>query len=177
MTSKVALLFRTTLFATLSVILLLSDRTARACFSMPQNLTRPHAEVVAEAKQIFLAEVVAVQPIKNAAKARKPVRYKLKVIQVLKGEVGSTIQLDGEGALSGIWDTTFSNHVDEKFWKRASGRMGVQADCQMVPPHFLIGKRYLVFVSKTEDTKQFERVDNEDDRWFQYVVKKTCHTH
>ena len=176
MTSKMAWYFRTILIVPLFIVLFLSTRPARACFSMPQNLARPHAEVAAEAKQIFLAEVVSVLPIKSTSKARKPVQYTLKVIQVFMGQVGSTVQLDGEGDLSGIWDTTFSDHTDEGFWKRAKGRMGIQEDCSMVPPHFLIGKRYLILISQAEDSKQFERVDNKNDRWLQFVAKTTGRT-
>jgi hypothetical protein len=137
---------------------------------MPENLARPHAAVVREAKQIFWAEVIGSQTIRHVEKARKAVRYKLKVLRVLKGQVGSTIEPDGEGDLSVIWDTTFANHTEDEFWNGSSGRMGVEGDCSMVPPHFIIGKRYLVIVSAA---KQFERVDNEDDRWLKYVESKT----
>lgn len=51
--------------------------------------------------------------------------------------------------------------------------MGVNGDCSMVLPHFMIGKRYLVMHSALQDTKQFERVDNDDDRWFKYVKSRT----
>ena len=156
-----------------SAIFCLGPRTVLACSTMPENLARPHAAVVREAKQIFWAEVIDSQPIRHVEKARKAVRYKLKVLRVLKGQVGSTIELDGEGDLSVIWDTTFANHTEDEFWNGSSGRMGVEGDCSMVPPHFIIGKRYLVIVSAAEDTKQFERVDNEDDRWLKYVESKT----
>ena len=43
----------------------------------------------------------------------------------------------------------------------------------MVPPHFIVGKRYLVLLSPSQDTKQFERVDAESDRWFKYVESQT----
>jgi hypothetical protein len=152
---------------------LLCAPSVTACFTMPRKLARPHADVIAEAKNIVWAEVLGSEPSKRAGRARKPVRYKLKVVRVLKGEVRSSLELEGEGDLSGIWDTTFTNHADDEFWKGASGRMGIEGDCSMVPPPFVVGKRYLVFVSPGEDTKQFERVDDEKDRWLQYVVEKT----
>jgi hypothetical protein len=141
--------------------------------AMPQNLARPHSDVIAEAKQIIWVEVVNTQQAKHVDKARKPVSYKLRVLRVLKGQVASTVALSGEGDLSGIWDTTFSNHSDAEFWKRSSGRMGVEGDCSMVPPLFIVGKRYLVLLSSSEDTKQFERVDTEGDRWLRYVESRT----
>ena len=152
--------------ATMSLI----DCPVIACIGMPQSLTRPHAEVVAEAKLIFLAEVVDVKSTSKVSAAKKPVRYRLKVIRVLKGKVGLTVKLDGEGDLSGIWDTTFSDHTDNEFWNKYSGRMGILGDCAMVLPHFLLGKQYLVLISPAEDTKQFERVDIKYDRWLQYVI-------
>jgi hypothetical protein len=138
---------------------------------MPRNLARPHAAVISEAKQIYWAEVLGSKPTRLGGKARNPVRYTLKVLRTLKGQVGATAEIDGEGDLSGIWDTTFTNHTDDEFWRQSSGRMGVKGDCSMVPPHFIIGKRYLIVISPSEDTKQFERVDTQDDRWLQYAAR------
>ena len=147
--------------------------TALACYTMPHALARPHSAVVADAKHIFWAQVINARAAKSRANARKPVQYTLRVLQVLKGQGGSTIELDREGDLSGIWDTTFSDHAEDEFWSRSSGRMGVEGNCSMVPPHFIVGKRYLVLLSSMEDTKQFERVDNDADLWFKYVESKT----
>jgi hypothetical protein len=164
-------------FLLVSGLLSLATGRALACMTMPRNLARPHPAVIAEAKQIFWAEVLGTQPAKHVEKARKPVRYKLRVVRALKGQVGSGIELDGEGDLSGIWDTTFSNHIEHEFWKHSAGRMGVEGNCSMVPPHFIVGKRYLVLLSASEDTKQFERVDVESDRWLKYVESKTAGSH
>ena len=128
-----------------SALCCLNAAPALACLPMPRYLARPHTAVIDEAKQIFWAEVIGSSQliIKRVEKARKWVRYKLKVLRVLKGEARSTIDVDGEGDLSGIWDTTFNNHTEDGFWKRSSGRMGVYANCSMVPPHFHRGKAVL----------------------------------
>ena len=128
-------------------IVLLSADSALACFSMPRNLARPHPAVIAEAKQIYWAEVLGSKPTRLGGKARNPVRYTLRVLRTLKGQAGATAEIDGEGDLSGIGDTTFTNHTDDEFWRQSSGRMGVKGDCSMVPPHFIIGKRYLIVIS------------------------------
>ncbi len=154
-------------------LLLSSVRTAMACYKMPAKLARPHAVVVAEAKQIFWAEVSGSQLLKQGSEGRKTVRYRLKVLRVLKGQVGSTFELEGEGDLSGISDTTFADHTEDSFWKHASGRMGIEPSCAMSLPVFITGKRYLVMLSPVPDTKQFERVDSEQDRWFKFVESKT----
>ena len=77
--------------------------------------------------------------------------------------------MKGEGDLSGIWDTTFENHEDKEFWDTATGRMGVQGNCQMVHPLFLVGKTYLILLGGDADTKQFERIDSGSDRWLSFV--------
>jgi len=51
--------------------------SALACAVMPKKLVRPHAEVVDEAKQIFLAEVVGSQPVHRVVQAFEPVIYRL----------------------------------------------------------------------------------------------------
>ena len=118
--------------------------TATACYSMPRNLARPHSAVVDEATQILWAEVMGARLDKSTSNAQKPVRYTLRVLQVLKGPAGATIEVNGEGDLSGLWDTTFSDHGQDEFWSKSSGRMGVNGDCSMVSPHFMIGGRYLI---------------------------------
>ena len=139
--------------------------------TMPRGLARPHAEVVKEAKQIVLAEVIDAKPSK-IGDAKKPTIYVFRVVRVLKGVLPATMNLSGEGDLSGIWDTTFSDHSDDEFWKGSSGRMGISGDCSMVPPLFIRGKRYLLLLGGRADTKQFERVDAPADRWLKFVEKE-----
>jgi hypothetical protein len=153
----------------------LPPRHGKACFTTPEELERPHAEVVKAAKQIFWAEVISTKPSKIGEDARKPVTYSLRVVRVLKGDVRPVVEIQGDGDLSGIWDTTFANHEQDEFWKGASGRMGIKGDCTMVPPLFVQGKRYLVLLGMPEDTKQYERVDVSNDRWFTFVEKQAGH--
>jgi hypothetical protein len=142
------------------------------CFGPPQELTKPHAQVVAEARQIFLAEIVDTRPKRAEAGVRENTMYRMRVLRVLKGKVASTYDLAGEGDLSGIWDTTFDDHSAPKFWNPASGRMGFHGDCTMVSPAFVKGRRYLLVLGGSPDTKQYERVDNSADLWLKYVEKQ-----
>ena len=153
----------------------LAPRNGKACFTMPAELARPHAEVVKAAKQIFWAEVISSKPSKVGEDARRPVTYSLRVVRVLKGDVRPVVEIQGDGDLSGIWDTTFANHEQDEFWKAASGRMGIKGSCTMVPPLFIQGKRYLVLIGMPEDTKQYERVDLPTDRWLTFVEKQAGH--
>jgi hypothetical protein len=154
--------------------LLVCASPARGCYTMPQSLARPHTELIAEATQIVWAEVVSSRATEGVPSAKQPVRYKLNVLRVFKGQLESTIELDGEGGLSGIWDTTFASHSEEEFWKKPSGRMGIQGDCSMVPVLFRVGVRYLIILGGAPDTKQFERVDSQDDRWFQFIARNAA---
>ena len=149
-------------------------RQTLAC-GEPRLLLRPHAKTIADARQIFWAEVTGRQPIGGVDRARNPVRYQFKVLRIFKGQVGSTSEVDGvEDDPSDGSDTTFANHTAPEFWKNLWGRMAFGGDCTMVPPHFITGRRYLL-VFGPPDLKQFERVDSEDDRWLKYVARKTAH--
>ena len=152
---------------------LLHSRAALACEGVPDELARPHESLVSEASAIFLAEIIGSKPTKLVPGARRPVTYVLRVLVTYKGDPKSSVVIEGDGDLSGIWDTTFSDHTDPDFWERQDGRMGIQGSCEMVPAHFIVGKRYLVFQGVRPDTKQFERVDSDSDRWILYVRSQT----
>ena len=149
-------------------------RQSLAC-GEPRLLLRRHANVIAEARQIVWAEVTGSQPIKGDGWAGTPVRYKFKVLRTFKGQVGPTTEVDGakDAPYDGS-DTTFANHTAPEFWKYLRGRMAFGGDCMMWPPHFVVGRRYLLLLGLADDLKQFERVDNEDDRWLRYVARKTA---
>jgi hypothetical protein len=38
---------------------------------------------------------------------------------------------------------------------------------------FVTGKRYLLLIGGSPDTKQYERVDSASDRWLAFVAKQT----
>ena len=146
---------------------------ARACHTMPAELVRDHDELIAEAREILLVEVLGSKPAAAVAGAKRPVSYTLKVVAVLRGQPRETLTILGEGDLSGIWDTTFSDHSESEFWNGRSGRMGVQGSCELVPPLFVQGKRYLVLLGGQPDTKQYERIDSDQDRWLEYIRSRT----
>lgn len=164
---------------TKSTILLLvalsltSVSPARACITMPSELVREHDELIAEAREIALVEVLGSKPATAVAGAKQPAAYIVKVVAILRGQPRETFTIVGEGDLSGIWDTTFSDHSESEFWTGRSGRMGVQGSCELVPPLFVKGKRYLVLLGGQPDTKQYERIDSDQDLWLEYVRSRT----
>ncbi len=147
-------------------------KLAYACQGVREDLSRPHAALVDEAAKILLVETADQQPTADVPGARSPVIYSLRILEVLKGDASDTLEVPGDGDLSGIWDTTFSDHFQEEFWKHRTGRMGIRGSCDMVAPAFVAGARYLVFFGLRPDTKQFERVNSESDRWLTYVRRK-----
>jgi hypothetical protein len=144
-------------------------RVTLAC-GEPLSLMGRHAEVIARAHEIVWAEATGRGPIPGDEKA---VRYTFKVLRVFRGHAGATTEVDGGEAAPRFaqWDTTFGNHAAPEFWKRRFGRLAFGGDCQMFPPPFAIGHRYLL-ISGPPDLKQFERVESEDDRWLQYVAQR-----
>ncbi|HEY4395016.1 MAG TPA: hypothetical protein VGP64_13185 [Polyangia bacterium] len=145
-------------------------RLTLAC-GQPRSLLGPPARVVARAEQIVWAEASGRQPIPGDDQAA---RYTFKVLRVFRGQLGATIEVvgsgDGEEVRSPSYDrdSNFANHTSPEFWTDLHGRMAFGGDCQMIPPYFAIGHRYLLLLGPP-DLKQFERVDSEDDRWFQFV--------
>jgi hypothetical protein len=148
---------------------LLGTGVALACTALPGLLARPHAEVVAEASQIYWAEVLSAQV---PAQVGKATLYRFRVLRSLKGQVDPMVTLSGasgEGEGPEIWDITFDDHAADVFWRGAMARMGIEGDCSLSPPHFKVGRRYLLLLGGRPDTKQFERVDIESDRWLAFV--------
>ena len=151
------------------------------------NLARPHAMVVDAAKQIFLVTVLGSQPAKSTGRFRKNVIYRLRIIRVLKGkagqslekpavgilEIGQTIQLPGEEAPAETRDETLSNHEDPRFWNRAAGRMGIDGDCSLQQPYFSNGRGYLILLGDPDDTKDLEEIGSDTHRWLLYVSKRS----
>ena len=67
--------------------------------------------------------------------------------------------------------TDFDSHSDKYFWGR-SGRLGIRGDCSVVPPAFAVGRRYVLLLGITPDTKQYEQVSEEGDQWVRYIDRK-----
>jgi hypothetical protein len=156
----------------LSLAVAVSGARARVTLACgePLSLLGPYDKLIARAHEIVWAEATGRGPIQGDEKA---VRYIFKVLRVFRGHAGATTEVDGGEAAPRFdqWDTTFSNHAAPEFWKRRFGRLAFGGDCQMLPPPFTVGHRYLL-ISGPPDLKQFERVESEDDRWLQYVAQK-----
>jgi len=165
-----------------SLILLIfyvySATVVSACYSPPKELYNDHKELISNANTIILAKVEKIELSDlQYTHVKKPVVYIFNVIEVLKGEVKDKYRIQGEGDLSGIWNTTFNNHSDSKFWKSRKGRMGIKGDCSMVSPLFIIGETYLLVLDGVTDLKQYEKISSKSDEWLLFVRKHTKNKH
>jgi len=103
--------------------------------------------------------------------ALKPAEYTFEIISILKGNVSDNfLTVDGNSDLSVLWDTTFTNHTENYFWSRKEGWLGNIGDCKTTPaPAFILEQNYLLFIGVPDDSKKFERIDREDDKWLKFV--------
>lgn len=142
--------------------LIFGNCAALACIVAPSEVVRDHGELVDEATAIVLLE--AVEHGDSCA---------LRVSRVLKGLMPDPLNIDCRTPQDGDWITDFSNHSNEEFWTSRAGRLGIKGDCSVIPPAFMVGKSYLAFLGVEPDTKQFEQLGDEGDRWLEFVESRT----
>ncbi|TQM02370.1 hypothetical protein FB548_3767 [Pseudoxanthomonas sp. 3HH-4] len=65
--------------------------------------------------------------------------------------------------------TSFSGHTDSSFWTGRGGRLGVESDCSLIAPAFEVNRFYLLILGVKPDSKQFEQLEDTDDKWLQFV--------
>ena len=167
-----------------AIVVGLVSSPARPCLQRPRNLVRPHAQIVDQARQIFLAVATGSRPTAGIPFVEKPVVYSLRVTRVLKGQVGQAIEAPARGFLrvgqtiempgdgDRAFDPKMSDHADEDFWKRAAGRMSVMPNCVMAPPTFAVGHQYLILIGDPDDSKDLERVESDSDKWLVFVANR-----
>ncbi len=143
------------------LVFLLGTYSALACYTMPADAARDHGALVDEATAIVLLEVV-----------QSGESCSLKVVHVLKGKAPKTLTVRCKLAGDGDWMTDFSNHNDDDFWERRGGRLGINGDCTVLPPAFAPGKMYLALLGIAPDTKQYEEIGDNNDRWLAFVEER-----
>ena len=152
------------------IISLFIFNSAFACYAPSGALEIEHSRLIVETPTIALATAISSFPEPGSSVAKEPGLYTFKVIEILKGTPASEITLSGDLDIKGLWDTTFSNHNDQAFWVNKSGRLGNIGDCVTTPPpEFIIGKNYLLLIGGPDDSKKFERIDSNQDKWLAFV--------
>jgi hypothetical protein len=115
---------------------------------------------VAEASAIVLVQTEAVEGGAGCT---------LRATKALKGDTVAALPVACRTPGSGDWMTTFDAHTERSFWEDRSGRLGFEGDCSVLAPAFEVGRTYLVFLGIEPDTKQFEQIEGDQDKWLVFV--------
>jgi hypothetical protein len=73
--------------------------------------------------------------------------------------------------LSAHNDPAFWPHNNPAFWQGRMGRVTFSTTCQIMPPTFIVGHKYLLLLGVKPDTKQFEEIVEPNDEWLLFVEK------
>ena len=143
---------------------------ASACYTIPKNLARPATEVIKDAKQIYWVQVIGALPqhVNNKWDGELHVKYILKVIETLKGiKHTKNVMLNGIADVESYSTSIHDNHKDinDQF---KYGSTGLSSGCLPIPA-LLVGGQYVIFMGGPPDTKDFERVESDEDEWLQFI--------
>lgn len=153
----------------LSIIFALSflPAYASACGAPPAEQNVLSQELVSRTDNVVLARVTSAQ--ETAPRGR--IIYTLEVVETLKGNSNTHLQLVGARQWKGHHDS-YSDHHDQVFWNNDGhyGRSSNGPNCEIYPS-FSVGWSYLVFLDKPYHSRSFELIRNaKTDRWYKYVA-------
>lgn len=144
--------------------LMIAPSMGLACLVPPPHLFRDHDALLNEATHVLLVEAKAA--------ARPGGACRLEVLRSWKAKAPQIVPVQCKAPTENDWMTDFDAHTDDQFWKSRDGRLGVNGDCTVLPPAFMVGKRYVVLLGVAPDLKQFEQVASEGDRWLEFVERR-----
>lgn len=144
---------------------------AFACFAPPAELTRHHAELVADSKTIVLARVTGGSKGADFGWFGTRQLAQFEVVEILRGDVDDSFSLEN-GLLGSDEERAhdpgdFRGHRDSMFWDKHITRQWNMPDCTM-QPMFFEGQTYLIFVDRPH-WRAYEEIRNEDDLWLDAV--------
>lgn len=181
----------------LLALLVFMPTSVFACYVSPVEAYVPTDELIQRTENIILVQAVGAEYIpppkweqgtNEAIEALKvgdeikpvpvyyPVKYKLTVIETLKGDMSDNVQVLGLRSREELTHN-LDLHADENFLSNPTGRLGHAPDCK-VYTSFALGGYYLAFVDKPYHIKSFEYLGADLDRvykdkWLLYVRDKT----
>lgn len=128
------------------------------------NLYRDHATLISEASVIVLAEAIASReaPLNSC---------QFRTVRTLKGPAPDEISISCWSPRPVESTTDLSAHNDPAFWQGRMGRVTFSTTCQIMPPTFIVGHKYLLLLGVKPDTKQFEEIVEPNDEWLLFVEK------
>lgn len=151
------------------LLLLALPAASHACWAPPQGQLIDASELVRQATDVAVAQVVSATPLNDYE-----TEYSFIVLEQLAGPARKVITVTGSPAQPAAGDGTFDDHKDFRFWARGGGRTMNGSDC-VIHPGFAVGASYLVFQGAPSTWRNFERIGmaggavNQDDEWLAYV--------
>ncbi len=153
------------------LLLLVGAGQARACFAPPPALRDSPRALVASAKAIVVARVVASRPAQNGWHTT----YSFQTERVVfvtpqaKAEVIPGFELPGfePNDTVGIHGD-FQGHTLPEFWGLEQSNASQYADC-LAYGHFRVGETYLVILREGTHLRAYENVRRNDDLWLKSV--------
>lgn len=145
--------------------------SAHACRSRQIGMDPSPADLVASAREVYVARVV-----QAAESDDGKVHYDFAVVQRLAGPSRDRF---GIAAYSAVADDVAGapDHGDERFWQVGGGRLGGPSNWCRMTPRVDVGQTYLVFLDRPHTYRSLERINVfpgrepiTSDKWYQYVV-------
>lgn len=152
----------------LVLVLTLSSNPLFACSIPYPETALGKTELVAHAKSIALATPVHVERMGRYAK------WSFEIIDSIKGgvEEGSVVTLNLLAAREAIKETDFEQHEMSEFWKVFSGRLPWSSGACTPRYDFEMDGKYLLFLDAMANSASAERIRDEGDKWYQFVIEQ-----
>lgn len=151
----------------IALSILCFSSAALPCSRAPSNLYRGHAKIVNEANVILLVEAIATPEAQESS-------CQFRVVRTLKGYVPEEIPVTCRLPNHVEKTFDFDSHSSAIFWQEylPHGRLYVSTNCMLMPPFFEPGHRYVLLLGIAPDTKQFEEIKSDDDKWLNFIERQ-----
>lgn len=151
----------------IALSILCFSSAALPCRVAPSKLFRGHADLINEADAIFLVDAIASPEAQESS-------CQFRIVRTLKGHAPEKISLPCH--LSNHEDAAydFDSHSSEVFWQKhlPHGRLSISTACELLPPIFEIGHRYVLLLGIAPDSKQFEEIKGDNDKWLNFIERQ-----
>jgi len=151
---------------------------------VPPEKFHAHDVVIDDAENIVLAKTVSFEP--PEADPGYPYErtgiFKFTTIEILKGTAPDNFYIHAYiyEIPSTLWTSFLKytfwysvlNHSDDLFWEEKIGRVTSNNSMCTIVPDFSVGSTYLIIEGKKQDSKDYELITFEPDKWLLYVKNR-----
>jgi hypothetical protein len=152
------------------LIAALGTGAAHACRTRQAGMDDSPEELVASAREVYLARVVAATELEAGQ-----VSYEFTVVERLAGPVRGRFAISSQSTVATDAEARH-NHDDERFWRLGGGRLGGESNWCYITLRFDVGMTYLVFLDRLKTYRSAERIvvypgqaTNMQDKWYRFV--------